>query len=313
MAMITNINVDDVGNPIGNTKNPIYIKSNATDLIPITNTTSTPIKTTFLDTTNTEKKLKWNNEAPQICAQDYLQCIAEGDITGHAPFSKMGYNDNIGTSQETMWAYSTEYAFPTTAGQIQVVSSDNTQDKAGGTGALTVRIGYLKSDYTEGNVTLTLDGTTPVTSGASHADIWRVNSFRVMTTGTNNAPVGNLTLSQVVGGLVLGYIRLGKTRARSCIYTVPLGKTLYVTSIAFSAVGTKYLVFTTHANYDTITNALLQRGVFHPFSEVALLNSAYTKSLLIPTKLIATTDLKVSVSAEAAGSLATCHLRGWIE
>ena len=249
----------------------------------------------------------------RVISQDYLQALAEGDIANHTRWDKMGYNDGLATSEETMWTYSSQYVFPTAGSQVRIVSSDNTQDKAGGTGALTVRVGYLKSDFTEGSVTLTLNGTANVDSGVSHADIFRVNSFRVMTTGTNNAPVGNLTLTQVTGGLVVGYIRLGKTRARSAIYTVPLGKTLYITSIAFSAAGTKYVIFTNHANYDSVTSALLPRGLFYPFSEVVLLNSAYTKSLLVPTRLPATTDLKVSVIAEAAGSVATCHLRGWLE
>jgi hypothetical protein len=251
--------------------------------------------------------------ALRVIAQDYLQAVAEGDITGHVPWTKIGYNDTIGTTEETVWTNSTQYVFPAVAGQMEVVSSDNTQDKAGGTGALTVRVGYLKSDYSESSVTLTLNGTAAVATGVSHADIWRINSFRVMTTGTNNSPVGNLTLRPAGGGTTYGYIRLGKTRARTAVFTVPLGKTLYVTSIAFSAVGTKYLIFTTHANYDTATGALLQRGLYQPFSEVALLNSAYQKDLEMPTMLPATTDLKVSVVAEAAGSLGTCALRGWLE
>jgi hypothetical protein len=68
-----------------------------------------------------------------------------------------------------------------------------------------------------------------------------------------------------------------------------------------------------HANYEIATAALLQRGLFHPFIETALLNSPYVKDLAAPIRLPATTDLKVSVVAEAAGSLATCHLRGWVE
>lgn len=267
----------------------------------------------YLDTNGIMHPLINNAGAPQICSQDYLTALAEGDISGHTPWSKIGYNDTISTSEETIWTNSTQYTFPTVAGQMEVVSSDNTQDKSGGTGALTVRIGYLKSDYTESSVILALNGTTAVPTGASHADIWRINSFRVMTTGTNLAPVGNITLRIVSAGATHGYIRAGKTRARSAFYTVPLAKTLYITSIAFSAAGTKYLIFTTHANYDTATSTILQRGLFHPFSEVALLNSSYTKILEIPTKLPATTDLKVSVVAEAAGSVASCHLRGWLE
>jgi len=134
-----------------------------------------------------------------------------------------------------------------------------------------------------------------------------------MTAGSNNAPLGNLTLRIAGAGATHGYIRIGKTKARSCFYTVPFGKTLYITSVAFSAVGTKYLTFTTHANYDTATSALLQRGLFHPYTEAVLLNAEFHKELEMPTKLPATTDLKVSVVAEAAGSIASCQLRGWLE
>lgn len=256
--------------------------------------------------------VKHISNKPRVSSMPYLYDIAEGNVSDHVAWSKIGYNDNIGSTQETMWSYSSEYVFPTVAGQMEVVSSD-ANDNGGGTGARTVRIGYLKSDYSESSVTLTLSGLTPVATGASHADIWRINSFRVETTGTGLAPAGNLTLRNAGGATVYSYIRQGKTRDRACFYTVPIGKTLYVTSIAFSGVGTKYLVFTTHANLEQATGAILQRGLFHPFSEVALLNSSYTKVLEMPTKLPATVDLKVSVVAEDAGSLATCHLRGWLE
>jgi hypothetical protein len=278
-----------------------------------TNGTTNKATVQLIDELGAPYGVKHINYKPRVSSMPYLYDIAELNVPNHIAWNKIGYNDTIGTSEETMWSNSSQYVFPTVAGQMEVVSSDNTQDKAGGTGALTVRIGYLKSDYTESSVTLTLNGTAAVPTGASHADIWRINSFRVTTTGTNLSPVGNLTLRGLGGGTTYGYIRLGKTRARSCFYTVPLGYTLYITSIAYSAVGTKYLTFTNHANYDQATSTILQRGLFHPFSEVALLNNSYTKDLLIPTRLPATTDLKVSVIAEAAGSLGTCHLRGWLE
>ena len=279
----------------------------------VTATVANGLGVKLYDTTSaTYVGIPFSDNKPRVISQDYLQAVVEGSITGHTPWSKMGYNDNIGTSQETMWSYSSEYVWITTPGQVEVLSS-NANDTAAGTGARTVRVGYLKSDYTEGSVDLTLNGVTTVPSGASHADIFRINSFRVLSTGTNNAPVGNLTLRQAVGGLYVSYIRAGKTRARSCFYTVPHGKTLYVTSIAFSAAGTKYLVFTTHANWDSAAGTLLPTNLFWPYSEVALLNSSYTKVLEIPTKLGQHTDLKVSVVAEAAGSIGTCHLRGWLE
>jgi len=248
----------------------------------------------------------------RVSAIPYLYDIAKDHIPDHASWSMMGYNAALTTTQETLWPNSSEYAFPTAKGQLEVVSSDNTQDKANGTGALTVEVNYLRDDYSEGSVTLTMNGTAAVATGASHADIWRVNSFHVKTTGTNLAPVGNLTLRGASGGATYGYIPAGKTRARTAVYTVPLGKTLYITSFGASAVGIKYVLFTLHANCDPDTLALLQRGLFFPLAEVALMDTAYNKLLDIPLRLPATTDFKVSATAEAA-AIGTCHLRGWLE
>lgn len=242
----------------------------------------------------------------------YLYDIAEGNVPGHTTWSMMGYNAALTTTQETLWPNSSEYAFMATKAQLEVVSSDNTQDKAGGTGALTVQVNYLTDTYAEGSVTLTLNGTTAVATGASHASIWRVNSFFVKTAGTGLVPVGNLTLRVAGGGATVGYIPAGKTAARTGVYTVPLGKTLYVTSFGVSAVGVKYVLFTLHANYEPNSAALLQRGLFLPLSEIALLDTPYNKLLDMPLALPATTDLKVSATAEAA-AIGTCHLRGWLE
>jgi len=250
---------------------------------------------------------------PRVSSMPYLYDIAEGNVADHTAFQRFGFNDASGTSEETIWSHSSQYVWPTAGSQVRVVSS-NAQDTATtGTGAWTVTIEYLKSDFTSGSVTLNMNGVNNVDSGVSHADIFRVNSFRVATAGTNNAAIGNITLTQVTGGLVVGYIRAGKTRDRSTIMTVPLGKTLYLTSFSASAVGTKYVTVTLHIGAMLNTGALLQRGMFYPTAEVLLLNTAYTKELTMPIKIPATCDLKASVVAEAAGSLVECALRGWIE
>lgn len=267
----------------------------------------------WIDTTGTAQKYKIVDGKPRISSTPYYVDIAEGNVAGHQPWSKTGFNDAVGTSQETMWSYSTEYSWITAAGQIEVLSSSDVDTNVTGAGAWTVRIGYLKSDYSEGSVTLNLAGTTPVASGASHADIWRINSFRVMSTGANLIPTGNITCRQVTGAKVVSYIRAGKTRARACFYTVPLGKTLYINSINYSCVGTKYMVMTNHANYENFTGTILQRGLFLPYTELLLLNSSFIMELNQPTRLPATVDLKVSVSAEASGSVAACQLKGWLE
>lgn len=257
--------------------------------------------------------VKHIDNKPRVSSMPYLYDIAEGNVSGHTMFQRFGFNDASGTAEETIWSHSSQYVFPTAGSQIRVVSSNAQDTAATGTGAWTVAIEYLKSDFTSGSVTLNMNGTNNVDSGTSHADILRVNSFRIATAGTNNAAIGNITLTQVTGGLVVGYIRAGKTRDRSTVMTVPLGKTLYLTSFSASSVGTKYVIVTLHVGCVLSTGALIQRGMFYPSAEVLLLNNTYHKELEIPIKLPATCDLKASVTAEAAGSLVSCALRGWLE
>jgi hypothetical protein len=265
------------------------------------------------DESGTAYGVKHVQNKPRVSAMPYLYDIAEGNVTGHMPFQRFGFNDTLSTSEETIWSHSSQYVWPTAGSQIRVVSSDAQDTTDTGTGAWTVSIEYLKSDFTSGSVTLNMNGVNNVDSGVGHADVFRVNSFRIATAGTSNTAIGNITLTQVTGGKVVGYIKAGKTRDRSTIMTVPLGKTLYITSFSASAVGTKYVLVTLHVGCVVSTGALIQRGMFYPTSEVLLLNNAYTKELTMPLKIPATCDLKASVTAEAAGSLVSCAIRGWIE
>jgi hypothetical protein len=49
-----------------------------------------------------------------------------------------------------------------------------------------------------------------------------------------------------------------------------------------------------------------------PYNEVTLNNTGYFRELNPPTKLPATTDLKVSAISDSAAA-GTCSLRGWVE
>lgn len=249
----------------------------------------------------------------RVSTQNYLYSIAEGLIPDHESWSKIGYNPNIGVTEEDLWGISAPYVFPAAAIQMEVVSSDNTQDKAGGTGALTVYIEYLDINYIEHNTSVTLNGTTPVNTSVSN--IFRVNHFRVATTGTGGKAVGNLSLRSVGGVTTYSYIQAGYTRARNVIYTVPDGKTLYVTTIAFSCTdAAKGVRFTTRATYDNVTGQVLTPGIFFiAYNEVVLQNNSYVRELTMPTRLPEHTDIKVSVISTQAGAIGTCSLAGWLE
>jgi hypothetical protein len=263
----------------------------------------------------------WTREYQRVQSMPYTYDIAEGNVTNHSSWSKIGFHAAIGATELDMmpWAAVTgglgwTYTFPTGALTMTIVS-DSTEDDAdktpaAGTGAYTVTVYYLTTAFVEKNITVTMNGTGAVTVAT---DIYRVQNARVVTAGTAGRAVGNITIAS--GGQTYGFISATKTRQRQCVWTVPTGKTLYITNIAFSCAQqatSKYVRFTTRANYDEKSNTVLQRGLFMPFNEIALNNTAFSRELSPPTKLPATTDLKVSAIADSA-AVGTCTLRGWIE
>jgi hypothetical protein len=241
--------------------------------------------------------------------------IARGLVPGVVAWGKIGYSPASAATQTTVWAGGTEYVWPVAEQQMEVRSSDNTNDKAGGTGALTVWIKYLTAAGVEKTETITLNGTTNVNTAGT--DIYRINAFRVATTGSTGKSAGIIDIRNLTDHTtVYSRILAGYTRARNSVYSVPGGKTLYISSIAYSAAYSasgKRVMFTAHATWDSDRAAALTRGVmFSPYSEVQLVDGAYTKELEIPTKLPQNTDLKISIIGETS-AICTSILRGWLE
>jgi hypothetical protein len=258
----------------------------------------------------------------RISSLPYTYDVAEGTVPNHRSWSKIGFHSAISTSELDMMPWAAAggglgwtYTFPTTPLTMTIVSDSVEDDTAKadlspGTGAWTIDVHYLDGAYNEKKVTVIMNGAVAVTIAT---DIFRVQNARVASTGTANTTVGNITIAS--GGQTYGYITAGRTRMRQCVWTVPFGKILYVTQIAFSCsdqAASKFVRFTTRANYDNLSGNVLQRGLFMPFNEVTLNNTAYLRELNPPTRLIETTDLKVSAISNSAAQ-GTCALRGWLE
>jgi hypothetical protein len=327
----------------------------------------------------------------------YYYRIADGDVSGHVPWSIIGYNGATGTTEADCWSYGAVqpiYVFPTAAAGMEILSSDNTQDigtsifSGNSTGGSTILIVDITKDFTAGTpvaigdcIILDKSGTTPewgyvsgittattlaVSGGFSsggtgsgrtysildksaytgaqaviveylngsyvtdteivilngttviptvQTDLFRINSFRVIAVGTGGKPVGNITMRNLADTPVYSYITLGFTKARNATYTVPLGKTLFVTSgtfgWAYASNSTHYARLYTQANVDNITR-FQANGVFYPFTEVVCSNATVVREWEIPTKLPAKTDIRVKVFSDFTG-IAEVTLRGWLE
>lgn len=199
---------------------------------------------------------------------DYYNQIAQGRYSNVTGWTKIGYNPNIGTTEEDVWSAGGLYAFAAAAGKMELVSSDNTQD-----------IGtVIKGDATgKGNLTLRADG-----AGATYS-----------------------------------YITAGYTRARNQCYTVPAGKTLYVTewniSWGYSSATSKneYCRFYTRANVEPTTKHR-SNSIFYPYTEIDLSGGTQSIRFPVPTMLPEKTDLRVVGIASAAGGSGASVLRGYL-
>jgi hypothetical protein len=147
----------------------------------------------------------------------YLQ-IARHQIMGHQGVNIFGYSTAIGNVEQAIWEGSTtggtDYVFPTSAAQLQLVSTSASDGTS-----LNVQILGLDSNFNVLTEIIALNGTTAVTSVNSY---YRVNGLYV-TNGTN---VGTIKATQG-GSTVYAYVNPGIGFTQMAVYTVPNGYTFY--------------------------------------------------------------------------------------
>jgi hypothetical protein len=174
-----------------------------------------------------------------------------GLVSGTLPITLIGHSDTLGTAlrifhQENNTADLDAYALYDTPATVQVASTDNTNDNAAGTGALTVRIFGVNDSgvLTEEDVTMT--GQTATT--ATTALFSSVHKLEVLTSGgtmSNTGVIwcGNGTFTAGVPVTKYMSMELGTSLSAGMVYKVPTAKKLYIEGInlALSDTGTKII------------------------------------------------------------------------
>lgn len=161
--------------------------------------------------------------------------VARGLVSGALPVSIFAASSNVGTGTPvTLWENTgvTAYVFPTTAQLMNVASSS-----AADTGTAKVLVSGLDANWLPISETVTLNGTSNVTTTFSYL---RINSMVMFTPATGHiSNVGAITIKNTAGTVTYGQIVAGSGRTSMSIYSVASGYTLYVLSInAFSGDGT---------------------------------------------------------------------------
>lgn len=219
--------------------------------------------------------------------KDYYLEIAEGNITDTDTVFKFGYNNAVGTTEEVVWDKGGTYTFLTSAETMDIVSND-ANDNSAGTGARTMIVQGLDSDYNEIFDVITLTGTTIVTTPKSYLRVFRAY---VVTSGTDSptqdANEGTITIKGTTTSTLQAQINPREGQTLMCVYTVPAGKTAYITGISFGVGKAKECLF----------RGKFRNGVGGAFSvkfSKQLFESAYTGDLKVPLAVPEKIDMCVT-------------------
>ena len=208
--------------------------------------------------------------------------IAAGEVTGYHDVHKFGMVDgSSGTTWTTVWSAADSvatklYPWETVAGTLSVVSSSG-DDADAGAGSHAITVYGLDTDYNEVSETFTLSGVTETAEGV--VVFHRVHRAKISSGSTNVGTIGVFNGTALVAEIAPD---MGQTQM--CVYTVPAGKTAYLTRLGASS----------SKNISTIIS-LFQRPYLESFqltaSAMALYQNSQTIDFDVPLTFPEKTDL----------------------
>ena len=158
-------------------------------------------------------------DSPQAVA--LLHEIVRGRVPGVSFVTKFGSNLDVdeGTAED-IWSKGGMWVAPTDARVHNIVSAD-IADTLAGTGARTVQLEGLGSDWKFQIGTVTLDGTTPVATSES----WRrIHRMEVLTAGTDETNQGIIKATAVApDSTITATIPAEAGETQMAIFTTPAG------------------------------------------------------------------------------------------
>jgi len=233
----------------------------------------------------------------------YYREVARGNVTGAKAIS--AYGERVATTAETdqvVWPGG-DFAIPDSAGVQMTVVSSTANDTSDGTGIRTLHVHYLDANLVPQFETVTLNGTTGVTTTAT--DIRFIECMHLVTTGSGNEADGDITASN--GGTTYSQISAGKNRCSSSMRMVPAGKKFIVVGAAASSIsGTSAASVTVRF----VASQLFDEGftsplVLIPSSAIGVQDSSISMDFMVPqvytegnvVGLTATTDKAATIGA----------------
>ena len=231
---------------------------------------------------------------------NYDNLVSAGCIPSTSYVHKFGRNPSCTTGNpDIIWDVGgSAYTWPTGACIISVVST-SASDASAGAGARTVSVQGLDGDGLDQSETVTLDGTTPVTTAASFL---RVNRMRVLTAGSDGNNAGQI--AACANGTAIAAISASNNQTLMAIYTIPASK-VGLMNAWYGSVNKSSAVAAGTAAADLRVFARPNGEVFQLKEHVGMNEdgqSLFQYQFVPPVKYDALTDLYVSACVDAANT-----------
>jgi hypothetical protein len=217
--------------------------------------------------------------------------IARGLVTGISQVNKFGENpDSAVNGTEDVWDGGGTYVFPTTA---DITHIRQAVDQAAMRGA-TIQVQGLDTDWALTLQDVVLDATNSTTPVALTTALKRVFRMKVQ---ANVVTTQNIELRNVGGGTTYAIIRAGFNQTLMAIYTVPAGKTAYITQ--YYADNT--VTATRHPDSVKINLWMADRAAGYEFQikhqrGIPLQGDGFNHPFMPPMKITEKTDIKISAT-----------------
>lgn len=230
----------------------------------------------------------------------YTYDIAEGNIANHDPLLKFGTRSaTAANTASTIWEGPTAlYAYMSTAQQLKVVST-SANDTSAGTGIRTLKVIGLDSNYDEIEESVTMNGTTQVTTTNSYLRVFRAYGE---TSGSLYTNAGTISVLDNAGTTTQAIINPGDGQTLMTMWTVPNGKTAYIVRGGVSTESNKGAEISLFVRK-------LDGGILYPWLikyRGYIFSGAVGIPVVIPFEIPEKTDIEMRVlTPSAAGTTST--------
>ena len=226
--------------------------------------------------------------------------LADGSIEGVSHIEKFGMNTDVDSDKETIWDGGEIYTYIETA-ETLTVTSDDPKDNPTGTGARNVEIQGLNS---AGEVVVEIVDL----AGTSIQEFKRVFRVKVVTSGASGVNEGTISITSDDTSTVLAIIGIdgtgshaaGRGQTFMALYTIPAGKTGYIT---------QWTVGCGKQNTDAVATLMIRNpdapgdGAWNAHDIITVSATTYAKNYNIPIKVNAGDDIEVRAYSSVNNSL----------